>query len=345
MIMVESRFRVANGMEQAVRSAFLNRPGLVDGVTGFLGVDVFTASDDCCVFHLVTRWTDHASYDTWHRGDAHRDSHAFIPKGLKLDAAFTRLSVLERLEPAEEPLPLPVVLADASSAVAQWLAEAEGTYVALLGAGGDTCVPNRALADRLGVPHGDTALAIAPLLANDEAVELAHRIAALRDAGSRGITEEFLLNLVNSSRSPFTLRCRMDVQRAYVLILAEDAESAEDHLRDELLQTNNQLAVLARERETQRKALDSALGELARLNLAQAETLATLEESFWHIQKIHEMLPICLDCGVVKTADGSWQPVRDFLVANARHPFLTHGYCPPCAERVVDALDCDESAR
>ena len=40
MIMVESRFRVANGMEDAVRNAFLSRPGFVDGVIGFLGIDV-----------------------------------------------------------------------------------------------------------------------------------------------------------------------------------------------------------------------------------------------------------------------------------------------------------------
>ena len=39
MIMVESRFRVANGMEDAVRNAFLSRPGFVDGVIGFLGMD------------------------------------------------------------------------------------------------------------------------------------------------------------------------------------------------------------------------------------------------------------------------------------------------------------------
>jgi|GEM_PF-1727920 len=97
MIMVESRFRVANGMEEAVRNTFLDRPGLVDDVTGFLSMEVYAASDDHCVFHLVTRWTDHAAYDVWHRSDAHHRSHAFIPRGVTLDATFTRLTLLERL--------------------------------------------------------------------------------------------------------------------------------------------------------------------------------------------------------------------------------------------------------
>ena len=65
-------------MEDAVREAFLHRPRLVDGVPGFLGMEVFTESGDASAFYLVTRWTDADHYRTWHASDAHRLSHRGI---------------------------------------------------------------------------------------------------------------------------------------------------------------------------------------------------------------------------------------------------------------------------
>ncbi|MEO8131067.1 MAG: antibiotic biosynthesis monooxygenase family protein, partial [Bryobacteraceae bacterium] len=80
-----SSFRVANGMEDQVVDAFLNRPRLVEGTAGYLGMETFTDAKDTALFHLVTRWTDIESFHTWHKSAAHQESHRFIPKGLKLD--------------------------------------------------------------------------------------------------------------------------------------------------------------------------------------------------------------------------------------------------------------------
>jgi heme-degrading monooxygenase HmoA len=91
---------VANGMKGEVTRAFRDRPRLVDDAPGFLGLEVFTSSDDAAIFHLVTRWTDEPSFRRWHGSDEHRESHAWMPKGLKLDASFTRVQVLERIEDA-----------------------------------------------------------------------------------------------------------------------------------------------------------------------------------------------------------------------------------------------------
>lgn len=345
MIMVESRFRVANGMEADVRNAFLNRPGLVDNVMGFLGMEVYSAKDDQCVFHLITRWTDHHSYDAWHRSDAHHHSHAFIPRGLKLDSSFTRLTVLERLERAGHSPTAQQAVADAAPTVAAWLAESENIYVMLVSEDCETAILSRSLAERVDVPFASDTHPLATLLANNEASELAERIGRLRATGQRGVTEHFLLNVVNASGSPFTLRCRMDAQRTYAIIVAEGPDIADDHLRDTLLRTNNQLAVLAREREAARHALELALIELADLNGQQAATLEALDSSYWHIQRIHEMLPICMNCGEVKSAQGGWQHARDFLMENAMKPFLTHGYCPACAERMLAAIPPNEIVR
>lgn len=104
MIIAMSRFRVANHREQDVRQAFLNRPHLVDDQAGFLGLEVFQDQADGAVFYLVTRWSDVSSFRTWHSSPAHKRSHEMMPKGLKLDSAFTELRILERVEAEREPV-------------------------------------------------------------------------------------------------------------------------------------------------------------------------------------------------------------------------------------------------
>ncbi len=342
MFMIESRFRVANGMEAEVRAAFLARPGLVDRVTGFLGMEVFAAADDACVFHLVTRWSDRESYDTWHRGDAHRASHAFMPRGLKLDAAFTRLTVLHRLEPVDTAPQIDTAIADAAPALAAWLADAATTYAALLSPDGQRCTFNGALADRLSVSLPIDPVELAPLLTNDDGQEVTDRIARLRLAGERGIGEPFLMNFVAATHSPFTLRCWMDVQPGYVLLFGEDADRNEDRLRDQLLATNNQLAVLAREREQARQQLEETHRELARAHAELASTLETLDSSYWYIRRVNEVLPICMACGAMKSGDTTWQAAREFLMEHAQRQFLSHGYCPTCADLVLAQLDAED---
>ena len=86
-----SRFRVRNGMEGDVAEAFRGRPHLVDDAPGFVRMDVLSPAEDPSEFWLVTYWTDEESFRAWHRGHTFRESHAGIPKGLKLDAAATEL--------------------------------------------------------------------------------------------------------------------------------------------------------------------------------------------------------------------------------------------------------------
>lgn len=58
-----------------------------------------------------------------------------------------------------------------------------------------------------------------------------------------------------------------------------------------------------------------------------------LDKSFWHLRKIQEVLPFCMECGKVKTADSSWEDVISFLKNNSM--FLSHGYCPECADKIM----------
>ena len=79
-----SRFTIANDKADEVRSAFLQRPHLVDTAQGFLGMDVMFPIDSAAEIWLVTRWCDEESYQNWHKSHEYHESHKGIPKGLKL---------------------------------------------------------------------------------------------------------------------------------------------------------------------------------------------------------------------------------------------------------------------
>ncbi|MEA2692347.1 MAG: hypothetical protein QOJ16_1734 [Acidobacteriota bacterium] len=79
-----SRFTIANGMEAEVQKAFRERPHQVDGVPGFVRMEVLVPIDAPEEVWLFTWWSDEASYRTWHRGHEYRDAHRGIPRGLKL---------------------------------------------------------------------------------------------------------------------------------------------------------------------------------------------------------------------------------------------------------------------
>ncbi|HUP33596.1 MAG TPA: MASE1 domain-containing protein [Gaiellaceae bacterium] len=59
-----------------------------------------------------------------------------------------------------------------------------------------------------------------------------------------------------------------------------------------------------------------------------------LESSFWQLSRDQEVLPICMGCSRVSTADGTWEPLAAFF--QSRTDFLSHGYCHDCGTAVLD---------
>jgi heme-degrading monooxygenase HmoA len=95
MLVVLSRFTIANGMADTVHPAFRQRPHLVDSAPGFLGMEVLSPVDNKAEIWLVTRWCDEQSYRTWHRSHDYHKSHKGIPKGLKLVPKSTEIRLFE----------------------------------------------------------------------------------------------------------------------------------------------------------------------------------------------------------------------------------------------------------
>ncbi len=61
------------------------------------------------------------------------------------------------------------------------------------------------------------------------------------------------------------------------------------------------------------------------------QSLAQIKQTFLHLQRIQEVVPVCVTCGKIKTGDASWEPVLQYLKNHAS--FLSHGYCPSCMEQ------------
>lgn len=319
MFLVVSRFRVQEGLADAVRGAFFDRPQLVDHAPGFLGMEVFTDSADPSVFHLVTRWTDQASFDRWHKSEAYHVSVQHLPKGMKIVAGTVELSRLERLPPAAGVL-LSEIVADTGPVLAHCLATSSSVAFLVAALDGTIRVANGAMAASLGVPESDlSGRSLWEVLTEHDATLVRDRVAR----ADRNYEETFLLNFVDCRHCPFTLECHCDVQPTYFVLLGERPRERTDAIQEGWLELNNQLSLLARENARQNKELQEAKRQLQK-------ALAELQDSHWHLKKLQEVLPICLDCGKVK-AGGKWEGVVEYLKQNAL--FLSHGYCPQCLAR------------
>lgn len=97
MHVVISQFVVANGMVAEVREAFRGRPHLVDDAPGFIRMEVISPVEEPEKFWLMTYWDDHDSFESWHRSHKYKDSHAGIPKGLKLVPGENRIIRFEHI--------------------------------------------------------------------------------------------------------------------------------------------------------------------------------------------------------------------------------------------------------
>lgn len=306
MIIAISRFAVKNGKEAEVRAAFEGRRRQVEGVPGFLGLEVFQRD---AVFHLLTRWASEASFRAWHDA-SHHASHALIPHGIKLDPSQTQIVVAERIDGASAASHDGDLVSDLLLPIARMIREGTSIHIAIVDGEGRIARANPAFAGAIG--RDPTGLELDALLTAGSRQALRANVASER-------AEPVVLQFLPPGGAPLSLRAFARRLPAGLAIVAEPPWDDHRALEAQLLALNAELAVLSRESTRQARLLE--------------KTNRELHEAHWHLEKISEVLPICMSCHRVRTGKDTWEDAAAFL---ARHSdFLSHGYCPRCAAKLA----------
>ena len=269
MVTVISRFRVRNGLEEEVRRAFLNRPRLVEKTPGFRGLEVLTDSQDPAVFLLLTRWADEASFQTWHRSEAHHQSHGLIPQGLKLDAAYTSLTVGNRIEDPAGIQTLSDALDGQTVGLSRWLAESDGVCALLLSPDGVIRARNSA-ADRMFAPDpaANSGPSIWDYLVCTDVEPLRQRLSE-----SAGQDDDYLLlNLSDAQHKAVTLDAGLIRCGGSTLLLGTQERRHDSQFQDEIVKLTNDLSVMIREADRKTRELEEAKKTVERLARTDALT-------------------------------------------------------------------------
>lgn len=209
------------------------------------------------------------------------------------------------------------------------LRDSSGTVLVELDPDGNVTDTNRAFADHAGLAvEAIVDRPLAEFLPASEAGRMKQWI------GGAPLPDDFVrMNFSGAAGSPFTLRCLLERHDGRLRLVGESEAGDGRAATEEMMHLNNELATMARERARSQRELERARVELER-------TLEELQTSYWHLQKLQEVLPVCVGCGKVKTDkadEAEWQNVVDYLAAN--EIFLSHGYCPTCLasyEREID---------
>jgi len=281
VVTVISRFRVRNGLEQEVCRAFLNRPRLVEKAAGFCGLDVLTDAANPSVFLLLTRWTDESSFQAWHRSEAHHQSHAMMPQGLKLDATFTSLTIGNRIEDPAGVQTLSDALEGRTVGLSRWLTESDSVFALLLAPDGSIRARNKA-GYRVFPPEPakNFGLSLWDYLVCSDVQDLRERLAGpgtLQD-------DRLLLNVVNGQQDPVTLEVGLVRCSGAILLLGTQERRYDSQFETEILKLTNDLSLMTRESARKNRELQEANETIERLARTDALTgLAnrrTLDETF-----------------------------------------------------------------
>lgn len=310
MITVISRFRVANQLSEAVAQAFRDRPHLVESAKGFVRIEVLRDADDPNIFCLFTRWADLPSYQSWHSSTAHHESHRGIPKGLKLDPAYTKIEILNDDDAREQD----------RQGIREFLSGSQYVYHIHLEQSATISSCSPALCIALGLDSKSVVGSnICDFLVESDVLPFRER---LKNGASN---EEFILNFAPGNLTPISVRARLFVDQCGSILIAEKDTAEETYVNAKFVDLNNELTLLTRDIQRKNRELLKARDTLAK-------AIEERDKSSWYIRKLHEVLPFCMGCKKVKPADeSSWESLEAFLTANTK--FLSHGYCPECLEK------------
>jgi diguanylate cyclase (GGDEF)-like protein len=246
-------------MEGEVRQAFLDRPRLVEGAAGFCGLSVLTDAKDPAVFLLLTRWADEGSFRSWHRSEAHHQSHGLMPKGLKLDAAFTSLTIAKSIEDDAGAHTLSDAIEGRTLALSQWLMNFDVLIAMLLAPDGTIRARNRT-ANRLFPADAGMTSTIWDYLASDS-VELRGHLAEPCDPPGVSL----LLNLADGEQNAITMEAGLVRCGGAILLLGTEEHRHDSQYQAEIQKLTNDLSMMIRDGARQNRELKAANETIAQL--------------------------------------------------------------------------------
>ena len=77
--------------------------------------------------------------------------------------------------------------------------------------------------------------------------------------------------------------------------------------------------------------------ESERLRKELQATVEELEASLGKIQKLSGMIPICASCKKIRTDEGYWSSIEQYISEHSEATF-SHGVCPECAKLLYPEL-------
>lgn len=167
-----------------------------------------------------------------------------MPRGLRLDAAYTRLVELERLPGGKDTDAFTLTL-DGAGAIARYFERTRLVHLMRLGLDGTVLFANEATGVLFGVSPGD----LIGTSAFDRLTEPDARRLRSVLAGEQAPEDPLLLNFCcDGNGDPTTLVCQVYATPQDCLVLAEPPYESDRDLQRQLLAVNQDLATLARER-------------------------------------------------------------------------------------------------
>lgn len=182
----------------------------------------------------------------------------------------------------------------------------------------------------------------ARLLGGPTSPAVGHLLGDFLTAGSRVLWESQVLPafVIRDRIDEVFLRLRADAAEVPVLVnAAMHREGEEPRILVVMVRMQRREAWEKEIHEARKRAtelaekLQARTAELESAKRRLEESIAETEASHWMLERVADVLPICMECGMVREGR-EWGSVLAFLKRNAQ--FLSHGYCPDCVQRVLE---------
>jgi CheY-like chemotaxis protein len=69
--------------------------------------------------------------------------------------------------------------------------------------------------------------------------------------------------------------------------------------------------------------------------------IAQLENALLQVKRLSGLLPICASCKKIRTEQGDWEQIEDYIATHSEADF-SHSICPPCAHRLYPEIFPDK---